>query len=73
MGRLTDSSPKRFTSAAGAGERGVVGVALVRPTPEAPVVELVAVPGLAVGQLLTGPRADAVRRASRSRPSSARR
>ena len=63
VARVTDSSPERFASVAGGNERGVLGVALVRATPEGLVVELAAGPGLAVGQTLTGPRADAVRRA----------
>jgi hypothetical protein len=63
VARVTESSADRFASVAGGNERSTLGVALVRPTPEGLVVELAAGPGLRVGQVLTGPRADAVRRA----------
>ena len=63
VARVTGSSPERFASVAGGSERNVAGVALVRATPEGLVVELAAGPGLTVGETLTGPRADAVRRA----------
>ncbi|MDQ3895649.1 MAG: response regulator [Actinomycetota bacterium] len=61
--RVSNGSPQSFADVAGGAERGVIGAAVVGATPEGFVVELAAGPGLAVGQHLTGARADAVRRA----------
>ena len=42
---------------------GVVALAVLRPAPEGFVVELASGPNIAVGQVVTGPRADAMARA----------
>jgi len=60
---VTDRSPERFAHVAGGGDRGLVGIALLHAAPDGFVVELAAGPGLSVGQTVTGPRADAMRRA----------
>jgi signal transduction histidine kinase/DNA-binding response OmpR family regulator len=63
VARTSDESAQSFAAAASAGDRGVVAVALLRPTGDGFVVDLAAGAGMAVGQTVTGPRADAMRRA----------
>ena len=61
--RVSGGSATSFTEVAGAGERNVAAVGVVRPTPEGLRAELAAGPNLRLGQLVTGPRANAIRRA----------
>jgi signal transduction histidine kinase/DNA-binding NarL/FixJ family response regulator len=61
--RSSNLSPQSFTDAASAGDPNVVGVALLRPAPDGFVAELAAGPRMVVGQIFTGVRADAMRRA----------
>ncbi len=61
--RVSGGSAQSFREVAGISDRNLLGVAIVRPGPDGPVVELAGGPNLAVGQILTGPRADAIRRA----------
>ena len=61
--RVSGGSAQSFNEVAGLGEKTLEGVAIVRDTPEGFVVELAGGPKLAVGQVITGPRADAIRRA----------
>ncbi|MDQ3640421.1 MAG: response regulator [Actinomycetota bacterium] len=63
VSRISNSSQKSFAEVSAAGDRTLVGQALLRPGPEGFVVELAAGPGMAVGQLITGVRADAMQRA----------
>ncbi len=60
--RVSGGSAESFNEVAGLADRSLVGVAIVRDTPEGLVVEL-AGGKLAVGQVITGPRAAALRRA----------
>ena len=62
VSRISDGSPKSLAEVAAAGDRTLVGQALLRPGPEGFVVELAAGPGMAVGHIVTGVRADAMRR-----------
>lgn len=61
--RVSGGSAQSFKEVAGLNDRNVAGVAIVRTAPEGYVVELAGGPRLAVGQVVTGPRADAIRRA----------
>ena len=61
--RVSQGSPESFASVAGNRERGVVAAGILRPGPQGFVAELAAGPGMTVGQVVTGPRADAMRRA----------
>ena len=61
--RVSGGSAQTFNEVAGLNDRSVLGVAIVRDTPDGLVAELAGGPKLAVGQVITGPRADAVRRA----------
>ena len=61
--RVSGGSAQSFNEVAGLSDKTLLGVAIVRDTPEGFVVELAGGTKLAVGQVLTGPRADAVRRA----------
>ena len=61
--RVTGGAPESFAGVAGTNDRTLVGVGVLRPGPDGFVVELAAGPKLAVGQVLTGARADAMRRA----------
>ena len=61
--RVSGGSAQNFDEVAGLSDKSLLGVAIVRETPEGFVVELAGGPKLAVGQVITGPRADAVRRA----------
>ena len=61
--RVSNGSSDSFADAAGAGDRNLVGVALLRAGAEGFTAELAAGPGFVVGQPFTGPRADAMRRA----------
>ncbi|HJV08173.1 MAG TPA: histidine kinase dimerization/phospho-acceptor domain-containing protein, partial [Acidimicrobiales bacterium] len=61
--RVSGGSATSFREVAGAGDRGVTGVGLVRATPEGLLVELGGGPNMIAGQVVTGPRADAIRRA----------
>ena len=61
--RVSGGSAQSFNEVAGVSDRSLVGVAIVRDTPEGFIVELAGGPKLAVGQVMTGPRADAIRRA----------
>ena len=63
VARVSGGSAQSFTEVAGLGDKSLQGVAIVRDTPDGLIVELAGGPKLAVGQILTGPRADAVRRA----------
>jgi signal transduction histidine kinase/DNA-binding response OmpR family regulator/HPt (histidine-containing phosphotransfer) domain-containing protein len=63
VARVSGGSAQTFASVAGTSDRNLVGIALVRETPDGFVAELAAGPGMAVGQRMTGARADAVRRA----------
>jgi hypothetical protein len=63
VARVSGGSAQSFNEVAGLGDKSLQGVAVVRDTPEGPIVELAGGPKLAVGQVLTGPRAAAVRRA----------
>jgi len=63
VARVSDGSPQGFASVAGGAERNVVAVAIARPTAEGFVADLAAGPGTSVGQVFTGARADAMRRA----------
>ncbi len=63
VARVSGGSPASFAEVAGSADRNLVGTALVRATADGFVVELASGPGIAVGETLTGPRADAVRRA----------
>ena len=60
--RVSGGSAQSFNEVAGLGDKSLLGVAIVRETPEGFVAEL-AGGKLAVGQVVTGPRADAIRRA----------
>ncbi|HUR22890.1 MAG TPA: histidine kinase dimerization/phospho-acceptor domain-containing protein, partial [Acidimicrobiales bacterium] len=61
--RVSGGSPQSFGEVAGLGDKSLLGVAIVRDTPEGFVVELAGGPKLAAGQVITGPRTDAIRRA----------
>jgi signal transduction histidine kinase/CheY-like chemotaxis protein len=61
--RVSGGSAQSFQEVAGVNDRNLLGVAIVRPGPDGAVVEFAGGPKLAVGQVLTGPRADAIRRA----------
>ena len=61
--RVSGGSAQSFKEVAGLGDKSLLGVAIVRDTPEGLMVDLAGGPKLAVGQVITGPRADAVRRA----------
>ena len=61
--RVSGGSAQSFNEVAGLSDRNLMGVAIVRDTPEGYVVELAGGPKLAVGQVITGARADAIRRA----------
>src|SRR5438270_4163313 len=64
VARMSSGSPQSFADAATTGDRGLIGSALLRDTPDGFVVELAAGPAFTVGQTMTGPRADAMRRAT---------
>ncbi|HUR23658.1 MAG TPA: response regulator [Acidimicrobiales bacterium] len=61
--RVSGGSAQSFAEVAGAGDKNLLGVAIVRDTPEGFVVDLAAGPKLAAGQVISGSRADAIRRA----------
>ena len=61
--RVSGGSEASFREVAGLGDKNLTGVAIVRATPDGFVVELAAGPNLAAGQVIDGPRADAIRRA----------
>jgi signal transduction histidine kinase/DNA-binding response OmpR family regulator len=63
VARVSDRSPQSFAGVAGPNDRGVLATALLHGEGDGFVVDLAAGPGLAVGQTVTGPRADAMRRA----------
>ena len=63
VARLTGGSPQSFAEVVATGDPNFNGQALLRPGPEGFVVELATGPGMVVGQTVTGPRADAMRRA----------
>ena len=63
VARVSGGSAQSFNDVAGLNEKSLEGVAIVRDTPEGFVVELAGGPKLAVGQVITGSRADAIRRA----------
>jgi len=63
VSQASSLAPQSFTNAASAGDRNLVGVALVRPSTEGFVAEQAAGPQMSAGQTFTGPRADAMRRA----------
>jgi signal transduction histidine kinase/DNA-binding response OmpR family regulator len=61
--RVSGGSEASFREVAGLGDRSLSSVGIVRATPDGFVAELAGGPNLAVGQVLTGLRADAIRRA----------
>jgi signal transduction histidine kinase/CheY-like chemotaxis protein len=61
--RVSGGSAQSFNEVAGLNEKSLLGVAIVRQTPEGLVAELAGGPNMAAGQVITGPRADAIRRA----------
>ena len=61
--RVSGGSAQSFDEVAGLGDKSLLGVAIVRETPEGFVAELAGGTKLAAGQVITGPRADAIRRA----------
>ncbi len=61
--RASGGSPETFAYVAAERAPGVVALAVLRPAPEGFVVELASGPNIAVGQVVTGPRADAMARA----------
>jgi len=63
VARVSNGSPQSFAEVAGKGDRTVAGFALLRPSPDGFTAELAAGPGITVGQIVTGARADAMRRA----------
>ena len=63
VARTTNGSAQSFADAAAPADRGLIGVALLHETPDGFVVDLAAGPGMSVGQTVTGPRADVMRRA----------
>ena len=60
---LTNGSPESFAAIPTPPDAGLLGTALLRPAPEGFVVELAAGRFMVSGQLITGARADAMRRA----------
>ncbi|MDQ6725280.1 MAG: response regulator [Actinomycetota bacterium] len=63
VARISNESPQSFADVAATGDRSRSTFALLRPGPQGFTAELAAGAGIAVGQTLTGPRADAMRRA----------
>ncbi len=63
VARVGDGSAQSFAEAAGGSDRTLAGTALLRPVPGGFVAEMAAGPAIAVGQVFTGPRADAMARA----------
>ena len=61
--QASDGSPETFAYVAAERAPGVVSLAVLRQVPEGFVVELAAGPNAAVGQVVTGPRAEAMARA----------
>jgi signal transduction histidine kinase/CheY-like chemotaxis protein len=60
---VSNGSPESFAAIPTPPDPGLLGTALLRPGPDGFVVELVAGRFMIPGQLITGPRADAMRRA----------
>ncbi len=63
VARVSGESPSSFAELATVTDRALVAQALLRPGPDGFVVQLAVGPKLDVGQTVTGPRADAMRRA----------
>ena len=63
VARVSGGSAQSFNEVASLNDRSLLGVAIVRDTPEGLVVELAGGAKPSVGQVITGPRADAIRRA----------
>jgi signal transduction histidine kinase/CheY-like chemotaxis protein len=63
VARVSGESPQSFAGVAGATDKSLVAMALLHPEGDGFVVDLAAGPGMTVGQTVTGPRADAMRRA----------
>jgi len=61
--RVSGDSAASFREVAGLGDKTLAAVGIIGETPDGFVAEFAGGPHLAVGQVLTGPRADAVRRA----------
>ena len=61
--QMSNGSPDAFAKAAGATDRNLVVTALLHPEGDGFVVDLASGTGMVVGQTVTGPRADAMRRA----------
>ena len=60
---VSDGSPEAFAAIPTPPDPGLLGTALLRPAPEGFVVELASGRAMVPGQLITGARADAMRRA----------
>jgi signal transduction histidine kinase/CheY-like chemotaxis protein len=63
VARVSGGSPQSFGEVAGLGDKSLLAVGIVRETAEGFVAELAGGPKLVAGQEITGPRADAIRRA----------
>jgi len=63
VARLSNGSPQAFAESASVTDRALVAQALLRPGPDGFVVVQAVGPFLTAGQTVTGPRADAMRRA----------
>ena len=61
--RVSGGSAASFREVAGLGDKNLAAVGMIRETPDGLVAEFAGGPNLAVGQVLTGPRTDAIRRA----------
>ena len=62
VSQVSNGSPQSFARVASPGDRNLVGIALVQPSPDGFVATLAGGPGMHVGQTFTGARADAMRR-----------
>ena len=61
--RVSGGSEASFREVAGLGDKNLASVGIVRDTPDGLVVELAGGPDMAAGQIVTGERAAAIRRA----------